>query len=120
MSRIVCDHLVPEDQRCLECDKEAAEWHQDTRRILELEARVLERDRTIARDRENAVAVHAKLQTECNDLARIVHDYRRLLGRCNTELLSILADINADQIPHDGDDFHELLRDLGAALSIPK
>lgn len=38
MNRIVCDHLVPEDQRCLGCDAEAAKWHPDTKRILELEA----------------------------------------------------------------------------------
>lgn len=37
MSPIVCDHLVPEDQRCIECETEAAKWHPDTRRILELE-----------------------------------------------------------------------------------
>lgn len=43
--------------------------------------------------------------------------YHRLLIRARKELRSVLADINAEQIPHDGDDFHELLRDLDAALS---
>ena len=44
----------------------------------------------------------------------------RLLMRCRSELRSILADINADRIPHDGDDFHEMLRDLDAALDPTK
>ena len=52
-------------------------------------------------------------------VGNLVHRFRvkdNLLIRCRRELQSVLADINADQIPHDGDDFHELLRDLDAAL----
>jgi hypothetical protein len=39
-----------------------------------------------------------------------------LLARAERELHSVLADINADRIPHDGDDFHELLGDIRATL----
>lgn len=45
-----------------------------------------------------------------------VKELERLVTRSRSELRSVLADINADQIPHDGDDFHELLRDLDSAL----
>jgi hypothetical protein len=43
-------------------------------------------------------------------------DQRRLLGRCRSELQSIMVDINDDRVPFDGDDFHELLRDIDDAL----
>lgn len=46
-----------------------------------------------------------------------VAEQDRLLIRCRRELQSVLADINAEQVPHDGDDFHELLRDLNEALT---
>ena len=45
---------------------------------------------------------------------------RELLVRCRSELRSILADINAEQIPHDGDDFHKLLRDLDDVIDPTK
>jgi len=48
---------------------------------------------------------------------RLAIEQDRLLIRCRRELRSVLADINAEQIPHDGDDFHELLRDLDEALT---
>lgn len=44
----------------------------------------------------------------------------RLLIRCRRELHSVLAAINAEQVPHDGDDFHELLRDLDSTLEPTK
>ncbi len=43
-------------------------------------------------------------------------EFYRLLIRCRSELQSVLADINAEQVPYDGDDFHELLRDLNEAI----
>jgi hypothetical protein len=39
-----------------------------------------------------------------------------LLARAERELQNVLKDINADRIPHDGDDFHELLGDIRATL----
>ncbi len=56
----------------------------------------------------------SNLQTEA--LAELA-ELDRMLIRARRELLSILADINAEQIPHDGDDFHELLRDLDRAIT---
>jgi hypothetical protein len=41
-----------------------------------------------------------------------------LLKRCYAEFNSILEDINNDKIPFDGDDFHEILRDLREALGM--
>jgi hypothetical protein len=46
---------------------------------------------------------------------RLVEEAQRmyfLLVRAERELLGVLNNINEDRIPHDGDDFHELLRDI--------
>ena len=42
---------------------------------------------------------------------------QELLGRVYRELLDVLKSINQDEIHHDGDDFHELLRDVKEALA---
>ena len=46
---------------------------------------------------------------------RIVEPTQRMLlvlKRAERELLGVLNNINDDRVPHDGDDFHELLRDI--------
>jgi hypothetical protein len=45
--------------------------------------------------------------------------YKELLKRVQFELIDVLNSINNDKIHHDGDDFHELLRDVEAALEEP-
>jgi len=55
-----------------------------------------------------------KAQVAALEVDRRIH--LNLLGRCNRELRSVLASINAEQYHHDGDDFHELLRDLDQSL----
>lgn len=45
---------------------------------------------------------------------------RALLKRCNLELLSVLDSCNEEMPHHDGDEFHELLVDLGAELDKPE
>ena len=57
MSRVVCEHLIPENQRCPECDAEASKWHPDVKRILDLEA---ERDRY----RDALKKIHAALMDD--------------------------------------------------------
>ena len=44
----------------------------------------------------------------------------QLLQRVKRELLDVIDSINQDKIHHDGDDFHELLRDIDIALAQPK
>ena len=44
---------------------------------------------------------------------------KELLKRVQFELIDVLNSINNDKIHHDGDDFHELLRDVEAALEEP-
>lgn len=34
MSRIVCDHFVPDGDPCLECEAEAKKWREDRRKKL--------------------------------------------------------------------------------------
>ena len=41
----------------------------------------------------------------------------QLLQRVKRELLDVIDSINQDKIHHDGDDFHELLRDIDIALA---
>lgn len=60
------------------------------------------------------------LNPQVDPLLAQVADMDRLLIRCRRELQSVLADINAEQVPFDGDDFHELLRDLDTALTPTK
>ena len=45
--------------------------------------------------------------------------YKELLKRVQFELIDVLNSINNDKIHHDGDDFHELLLDVEAALEEP-
>ena len=44
---------------------------------------------------------------------------KELLKRVHFELIDVLNSINNDKIHHDGDDFHELLLDVEAALEEP-
>lgn len=44
----------------------------------------------------------------------------QLLQRVKRELLDVIDSINQDKIHHDGDDFHELLRDIDIALAQPE
>jgi len=44
---------------------------------------------------------------------------KQLLRRVQFELVDVLNSINNDKIHHDGDDFHELLLDVEAALEEP-
>jgi hypothetical protein len=44
---------------------------------------------------------------------------KELLRRVQFELVDVLNSINNDKIHHDGDDFHELLLDVEAALEEP-
>jgi hypothetical protein len=44
---------------------------------------------------------------------------KELLKRVQFELIDVLNSINNDKIHHDGDDFHELLLDVEAALEEP-
>jgi hypothetical protein len=45
---------------------------------------------------------------------------QELLGRVHRELLDVLKSVNELEIHHDGDHFHELLRDVEAALTAQK
>ena len=43
-----------------------------------------------------------------------------LLKRVHREFMEVLESINEGRVHHDGDDFHEILRDIEAALAQPE
>ena len=54
----------------------------------------------------------------CGDeLGLKIRAQHQLLTRCRRELNDVLHSINKGKVYFDGDDFHELLRDLDEALS---